>query len=369
MEGKLKKTSLYNEHIKLNAKIIEFAGYLMPVQYESIIEEHLAVRNNAGIFDVSHMGEIWIKGFNATEWLNKIVSNDIKKMQIYQAQYNAMLYPEGTVVDDLLVYKFNEQEYMLCVNAANIQKDYDWLKEHQEKDIEIQNKSDEYSQLAIQGPKAEEILKPLINIPINEIRYYRFAIGEVIGKKAIISRTGYTGEDGFELYISNEDAISVWQGIIERGKNYQLKPAGLAARDSLRLEAGMLLYGNDMDNTTTALEAGLDWIIKFEKENFIGKEALMNQKNEGLKRKLIGFELLEAGIARHSYTIVDEEGKNIGFVSSGTFSPFLKKSIGMAYVPIEFTKPDTEILIDIRGKVRKAKVVSLPFYSRRKKIF
>jgi len=366
MKNSLKKTALYDEHKKLNASIVEFAGFLMPVQYTGVIEEHLAVRNAAGIFDVSHMGEIWISGTKATEWLNKMVSNNIAKMQPFQAQYNAMLYPEGTIVDDLLIYKFNEQEYMLCVNAANIEKDFSWLKENKIPEVKIENRSDEYSQIAIQGQKAIEILRPLTKTVLDEIKYYRFCLGEVAGRRAIISRTGYTGEDGFELYVANEDAVALWQRILKEGEKLHLKPAGLGARDTLRLEAGMLLYGNDMDNTTTALEAGLNWIINFEKGDFIGREALLKQKEIGLKRKLVGFELIEAGIARHSYSVVDNEGKSIGYVSSGTFSPFLKKSIGMAYVPIELAMLNTEILIDIRGKIRKAKIVPLPFYSRKR---
>lgn len=366
MKNNLKKTALYDEHKKLNARIIEFAGFLMPVQYTGVIEEHLAVRNDAGIFDVSHMGEIWISGTKSMEWLNKIVSNDITRLQPFQAQYNAMLYPNGTVVDDLLVYKYNEQEYMLCVNAANIEKDFSWLEENKIGEVKIENKSSEYSQIAIQGQKAIEILRPLTKTALDEIKYYRFCLGEVVGRKAIISRTGYTGEDGFELYIANEDAVPVWESLLKEGEKHHLKPAGLGARDTLRLEAGMLLYGNDMDNTTTALEAGLNWIIKFEKGDFIGKEALLKQKEKGLKRKLVGFELMEPGIARHSYSVVNNEGKSIGYVSSGIFSPFLKKSIGMAYVPIELAELNTEILIDIRGKVKKAKIVPMPFYSRKR---
>ncbi len=367
MKTELKKTALYDEHVRLRAKIVEFAGFLMPLEFAGVISEHMSVREKVGIFDVSHMGEIWIKGKEATNWLQTIVTNNIAKIEANQAQYNAMLYHEGTVVDDLLVYKFSESEYMLCVNAANIEKDYQWLLNHQIEDIMIENRSDEISQIAIQGPLSKSLLQELTKEQIDAIRYYRFKKGEILDKEALISRTGYTGEDGFEIYIKNDYAKEIWQKLLEVGKRYDVKPVGLAARDTLRLEAGMLLYGNDMDQCTTALEAGLDWIIKFDKGDFIGKETLLEQKEKGLERKLIGFELIEPGIARHGYSVIDEKGNDIGIVTSGTFSPYLKKSIGMAYVPINLANVDTEFFINIRDKKRKAKVVAMPFYSRKRK--
>lgn len=367
MKTDAKKTPLYDEHIKLNAKIVEFAGYLMPLEFEGVINEHIAVREKVGIFDVSHMGEIWITGDKATEWLQKMITNNIAVMQSNQAQYNAMLYPEGTVVDDLLVYKFSEDEYMLCVNAANIEKDYQWLLNHQSNDVKIVNRSNEIAQIAIQGPHAADTLQELTNTQLDLIKYYRFQKGSVLNKESIISRTGYTGEDGFEIYTKNENAAQIWIKLIEVGEKYSIKPAGLAARDTLRLEAGMLLYGNDMDKFTTALEAGLDWIIKFDKGNFIGKGSLLEQREKGLDRKLIGFEMIEPGIARHGYSVVDESGKDIGIVTSGTFSPYLKKSIGMAYLPISLSLARTEFFISIRDKKRRAKVIPLPFYSRKRK--
>lgn len=362
-----KKTPLYNKHIKLKAKIVEFAGYLMPLEFEGVIDEHIAIREKVGIFDVSHMGEIWIKGDKATEWLQKMITNNIAIMQPNQAQYNAMLYPEGTVVDDLLVYKFSEVEYMLCVNAANIEKDYKWLLHHQSNDVEIEDKSNEIAQIAIQGPFAINTLQELTDTQLDLIKYYRFQKGSVLMEEAIISRTGYTGEDGFEIYTQNANAAQIWEKLLEVGKKYGIKPAGLAARDTLRLEAGMLLYGNDMDQCTTALEAGLDWIIKFDKGDFIGKESLLEQKEKGLERKLVGFEMMDPGIARHGYSVINDDGTEIGIVTSGTFSPYLKKSIGLAYLPIDLTSYDKEFIISIRDKKRKAKVVPLPFYSRKRK--
>ncbi|OGF67536.1 MAG: hypothetical protein A2Y62_12830 [Candidatus Fischerbacteria bacterium RBG_13_37_8] len=369
MKTEAKKTPLYDEHVKCNAKIVEFAGFMMPLEYEGVIAEHIAVREKVGMFDVSHMGELWVTGNNAGAWLQTMVTNNVLTMQPLQAQYNALLYPEGTVVDDLLVYKFNDNEYMLCVNAANVDKDFKWLTHHDEdvEGVNIENKSDEIAQIAVQGPSALDTLQPLTAVQLDTIHYYRFIKGEVLGKEAIISRTGYTGEDGFELYLKNEYAPAIWQKLLETGKPYGIKPAGLAARDTLRLEAGMLLYGNDMDQCTTALEAGLDWIIKFEKDEFMGKESLLDQKTRGLVRKLIGFEMKEPGIARHGHTVVDEEGNDIGYVCSGTFSPYLKKSIGLAYVPIQLSTVDSEILINIRDKIKKASVIQFPFYSRKRK--
>ena len=367
MKHEFKKTPLYEEHLKLKATMIEFAGYWMPVQYEGVIEEHVNVREKVGIFDVSHMGEIWVTGEKTTDWLQSMVTNNIITLEPFQAQYNALLYPEGTVVDDLLVYKFDNYEYLLCVNAANMEKDYLWLLDHVQHGVTIENKSPEYAQIAIQGPAALTTLQPLTPVPLESIKYYRFMIGKVCNQESIISRTGYTGEDGFEVYVKNEGAVEIWKNLMNSGQPHGIKPAGLAARDTLRLEAGMNLYGNDMDQSTTALEAALDWIVKFDKEDFIGKSALLEQKEKGLKRKLVGFEMSEPGIARHGSAIVTKDGTEIGYVSSGTFSPFLKKSIGMAYVPIESINPGTGILIDIRGKAKKATVVTLPFYSRKRK--
>lgn len=362
----MKRTPLYEIHKQLGGKLVEFAGFEMPVMYSSIIDEHMAVRTKAGLFDVSHMGEIFVKGDDATKFLQWITSNEVEKMKVGRAKYSAFPTEEGGVVDDLLVYRLDEQEYMLVVNAANTDKDFDWLISHSHGfNVKLENRSAEIAQIAIQGPEAWAILQKLTEFDLSKIKYYRFTELEFLGEKVIISRTGYTGEDGFEIYSAEEAGEKIWSAIMEVGEDHGLKPAGLGARDTLRLEAGMNLYGNDMDETTTLLEADLEWIIRWDK-NFIGKEALQQQKEEGLKRKLVGFEMVEKAVPRHGYKVF-VDGKEFGIVASGSFAPYLKKNIGNVYLPIEKTEPGSELEIEIRGRRFKARVVPRPFYKREKK--
>ncbi len=359
----MKKTPLYEVHRALGARMITFAGFEMPVMYSSIIEEHMAVRERAGLFDVSHMGEIFVSGSDALEFLQWITSNDVGKMKVGRAKYNALPTERGTVVDDLLVYKMDDELYMLVVNAANIDKDFQWLMEHSNDfDVKLENLSAEYFQLALQGPLAQQILQPLADFELSTIKYYRFKVAEVLGTEVILSRTGYTGEDGFEIYGPAEEAKKFWDAIMEVGRDHGMLPAGLGARDSLRLEAGMNLYGNDMDETTTLLEADLEWIVKWEKD-FLGKEALLKQKKEGLRRKLVGFEMVDRGLPRHGYKVY-VDGKEYGVVASGGYAPYIKKNIGNVYLPIEKAREGEEFEIEIRGKLHRARVVSRPFYSR-----
>ncbi len=361
----IKKTPLHDIHQKLAARIIEFAGWRMPVQYSSVIEEHLAVRHQAGIFDVSHMGEIFIKGNQALPFIQKITCNDASKLSIGKIQYSALMYPQGTIVDDILIYRTGENEYMMCVNAANTEKDFDWITGHAEGDIQVLNASREYAQIALQGPRSQEILSPCVDIDLTKLGYYRFQMGTVNKVRGIISRTGYTGEDGFELYLPADSAIPVWNLLLEKGLSKGLKPAGLAARDTLRLEAKLMLYGNDIDETTTVLEAGLNFILKLDKGDFIGREALRKQAEEGIKRKLVGFEMVGKGIARHGYSVF-YQGEKVGTVNSGSYAPYLKKNIGLTYLPLEIVEIGSEFDIEIRGKLSRARVVPTPFYKRKK---
>jgi len=365
-ETNLKKTPLNEEHRRLGAKMVPFVGWDMPVQYTGVIDEHMAVRTAAGIFDVSHMGEIEVKGKDALAFLQKITTNDVSKLDEGQIHYAGLTYPEGTFVDDLLVYKFKSDHYLLVVNASNTDKDFEWcLKNKTGFDVQIVNRSPEYAQIALQGPGAEKILNPLTDLSLPDMKYYWFAMGKVNGAECIVSRTGYTGEDGFEVYSKLSDAVGIWKAMMEEGMKSGIKPAGLGARDTLRLEAKMALYGNDIDNTTTVLEAGLGWVLKLEKGNFNGRDVLLKQKEQGLKRKLVGFEMVDKGIARHGYDVV-KGGKKIGYVSSGSHAPFLQKAIGLAYLPSEMSEIGTEFEIDVRGKNLKAVVVKTPFYKRQK---
>jgi aminomethyltransferase len=360
----LKKTPLNAAHHKLSAKMVPFVGWEMPVQFSGVLGEHLAVRTKAGLFDVSHMGEFVVTGPDAQLFLQKLTANNVAKLEPGRIQYTGLLYPEGTFVDDFLVYCYSEDHYFIVPNAANIEKDYAFMLEHAEGDVIVENVSDHYAQIALQGPLAEEILTPLCDIDLKGIAYYRFAEGGVHGKPAIVSRTGYTGEDGFEIYLAPGDAEEVWFKLLDAGGPLGLHPCGLAARDTLRLEATMALYGNDIDETTTVLEADLGWILKFKKPvDFHGKEILLKQKEEGIKRKLVGFEMIDPGIARHGYP-VHVGGKKVGSVTSGSYAPFLKKNIGLTYLPIEATEIGTEFEIDLRGKLRRARVVETPFYKR-----
>ena len=361
----LKQTSLNAKHRLMGARMVGFSGWDMPVEYGGITEEHLAVREKAGLFDVSHMGQVEIAGGDALSAVQRISSNDAAGLKIGQAQYSALTTHEGTFVDDLLVYKLADEHFLLVINAGNIDKDYAWIKNELKtvKDAIVLNASNRYALLAIQGPLALEILQPLTGVDLKGIEYYWFATGEVANVRATISRTGYTGEDGFELFIPPQHAETVWDALLSAGSTSGLLPAGLGARDTLRLEAAMRLYGSDMDETATLLEAGLGWIIGWQKPDFNGKASLIRQKEKGLTRKLVGFEMLERGIARHGYDVYLNDRK-AGVVTSGTQTPFLKKAIGMAYVPIEKSKPETEISIDVRGKRLRARVVRMPFYKR-----
>jgi len=360
----MKRTRLNANHRKLGAKIIEFFGWEMPVEFKGIMEEHLAVRKQAGLFDVSHMGEIVISGKQALDFVQYLTPNDAARLTTDKAQYSALTTPRGTFIDDLLVYCLAEDKYLLVVNAANSDKDYDWILSHKKGfDVEVENKSDDYTQLALQGPSAVEILEPLTEINLEEMKPFRFSWGKVAGIDVLVSRTGYTGENGFEIYTLSGQPEIIWEAILEKGKDFGLLPVGLGARDTLRLEAKLMLYGNDIDETTTVLEADLEWLIKFKKGDFLGRDALLRQKEEGIKRKIVGFELSEKGIARPHYPVF-LEGKKISDVRSGSFSPYLKKSIGLTYLPMDNTEVGTKFEIDIRGKMVKAKVVPTPFYNR-----
>lgn len=361
----VKKTALYSSHESYGGKLIDFAGWALPVQYEGIIEEHEAVRNTAGLFDVSHMGEIEIKGPEASDFVQYLVTNDISLLEKNQILYTMMCYENGGVVDDLLVYKFTEEYYYLVVNASNTDKDYEWiLTNKNDYDIEIINISQEVSEIALQGPRAEAILQKLTNYDLSKLNFFYCSRDILIGdEKCLVSRTGYTGEDGFEIYASNDKIKKLWDSIMTAGKELGIKPAGLGCRDTLRFEASLPLYGNEITNNITPLEAGLGYFVKLHKEKFIGKEALLKQKAEGIKRKIIGFEMIDKGIPRHGYE-VKKDGETIGFVTTGYFSPTLKKNIGLALVDSGFGEIDTEIQIIIRGKAIKAKIISKKFYNK-----
>ena len=360
----MRKTRFNEFHKTLGGRMIEFFGWEMPVEYKGIIEEHLAVRTAAGLFDVSHMGEIMVRGKDALAFVQDLTPNDAGRLAPDQAQYTALTTPQGTFVDDLLVYCFSPEEYLLVVNAANTDKDYGWVAAHQAGfAVSIENASDGYSQLALQGPKAQEILQPLTGINLAGLKSFGAGRGKVAGVEAVVSRTGYTGEDGFEIYTTSAQPAPIWQEIMKAGRPIGLLPIGLGARDTLRLEAKLMLYGNDIDDTTTVLEADLKWIIKFTKGDFLGREALEKQLGEGIKRKIVGFELIDKGIPRPHYPVF-AAGLKAGQVTSGTFSPFLKKSIGLVYLPVELTEIGTAVEVGIRDKKVKAKVVSTPFYKR-----
>jgi len=357
----LKDIVLKQKHIDMGAKMVPFAGFNMPVQYTGLIDEHLNVRNNVGVFDVSHMGEFMVRGEGSLELIQRITSNDVAALTVGKVQYSCFPNNEGGIVDDLLVYRLGKDEYMLVVNGANLDKDWNWLEKHNTTNVDIENKSNTISLLAIQGPNAQKILQPLTNMDL-EMVYYTVQRGTFAGiENVIISSTGYTGAGGFEVYFENKDALTMWNAIQEAGKAVNMKMAGLASRDTLRLEMGFCLYGNDINDTTSPIEAGLGWITKFNKD-FVNSDNLKKQKEEGVSRKLVGFELIDRGIPRHDYQIVDADGNQIGVVTSGTMSPSLNKAIGMGYVATPFSKIDTEIYIAIRNKRIKAKVVKMPFY-------
>ncbi len=358
----MKNTALTHIHEALGAKIVSFAGYNMPVQYEGINIEHETVRNGVGVFDVSHMGEFLITGPNALALIQKVCSNDASKLFDGKAQYSCFPNKEGGIVDDLIIYRLNEEKYILVVNASNIQKDWDWISSHNDVGAEMRDLSDNFSLLAIQGPKAAESMQSLTSVDLENMKYYTFEVADFAGiENVIISATGYTGSGGFEIYCKNSEVEQVWNKVMEAGASYSIKPIGLAARDTLRLEMGFCLYGNDINDTTSPIEAGLGWITKFTKE-FTNSENLKKQKEQGTERRLIAFELDERGIPRQGYDIVDGNGNKIGEVTSGTMSPSLKKGIGLGYVPTIFKAIDSKIYIQIRKNRVPATVVKLPFY-------
>jgi aminomethyltransferase len=360
----LKRTPLYACHVEAGARIVDFAGWEMPVQYTGVIEEHRAVRTAAGLFDVSHMGEVRVRGAGAEAFLQRLTPNDVSKLVPGRAHYSGLLTEGGTYVDDLLIYRMGAEDFLVVVNASNADRDFEWIASRaggDMGDVEVVNESDRYALLALQGPKALEILTGLASAPVDiaGLKYYGFAEGQVNGAPALISRTGYTGEDGFELYLPPEDAPAVWRRLVEAGAS----PAGLGARDTLRLEAAMALYGHELDETTTPFEAGLGWVVKLDKGDFLGRDALVAQKAEGTPRKLVGFEVQGRGIARQGHGVVSDGGA-VGIVTSGTWSPTFEKALGMAYVPPDLAAVGTALTLEVRGKVLPAVVVELPFYRR-----
>lgn len=357
----MKSIALHDKHVELGAKMVPFAGYEMPVQYTGVKDEHVTVREKVGMFDVSHMGEFFVKGTGALDLLQFVTTNDVSKLVPGKVQYTCLPNGRGGIVDDLLIYCIAADEFMLVVNASNIDKDWDWINSKNTFGAKLENRSDEYSLFAVQGPATNEALQSLTDLNLSEMGYYTFGLGQFAGVPDVfVSATGYTGAGGFEIYVPNADASKVWDAIMAAGADQGIKPIGLAARDTLRLEMGFCLYGNDIDDTTSPLEAGLGWITKFTKE-FVDKEFLANQKEAGITKRLVGFEMIDRGIPRKDYVIADADGNNIGRVTSGTQSPSLDKAIGLGYVDVDFKKSDTEIFIQVRNKSLKAQVVKLPF--------
>ncbi|MBF6608719.1 MAG: glycine cleavage system aminomethyltransferase GcvT [Flavobacterium sp.] len=360
----MKNTALSHIHEQLGAKMLPFAGYNMPITYEGVNAEHETVRNAVGVFDVSHMGEFLVSGPNALDLIQKLCSNDASVLTVGKAQYSCLTNENGGIVDDLIIYKIKEEQYLLVVNASNIEKDWNWISQRNDVGAELKNISEDYSLLAIQGPKAVEAMQSLSSIDLSAIKYYHFEVADFAGiEHVIISATGYTGSGGFEIYCKNSEVEQIWTKVFEAGASYGIKPIGLAARDTLRLEMGFSLYGNDIDDTTSPLESGLGWITKFTKE-FTASDLLKKQKEEGIKRKLVAFELTERGVPRQGYEIVDGNGNIIGNVTSGTMSPSMNKGIGLGYVTIENSALDSEIFIRIRKNDVAAKIVKLPFYKK-----
>lgn len=360
----MKQVPLNDVHVALGAKMVPFAGYNMPVQYEGVNIEHETVRNDVGVFDVSHMGLFKITGEKALELIQKVTSNDASVMVNGKAQYSYLPNDKGGIVDDIITYKVNDGEYLMVVNASNIDKDFEWISSHNSMNANFENLSDDYCLLAIQGPKANEAMQSITNVDLSNLKFYSFENGTFAGKEnVIVSATGYTGSGGIEIYAKNEDIVEIWNAVLEAGKEYGIKPIGLAARDTLRLEMGYCLYGNEINDTTSPIAAGLGWVTKFTKD-FVNSEAIKADKENGVATKLIGFELIERGIPRHDYEIVDAEGNVIGHVTSGTQSPSLNKGVGMGYVNKEFAKEGSEIYIRIRKNDVKAQVVKTPFYKK-----
>ena len=360
----MKKTPLYQKHLQYGGKIIDFGGWELPVQYTSIIEEHNQVRNSAGLFDVSHMGEITVEGEGALAFIQRIVTNDVSGAAPGQAVYSPMCYESGGVVDDLLVYKKSESDFLLVVNASNTDKDFEWITKNCSDDVQIENVSDSIAQLAVQGPLSQKILQKICDVDLGSIKFYHFADGvKIDGKAALVSRTGYTGEDGFEVYVRSEDAPMIWDALLKSGDG-NLKPIGLGARDTLRFEVALPLYGNELSQDISPIEAGLGMFVKPDKGEFIGRDILTKQKSDGAKRKLVGFEMIERGIPRSHFT-VSKDGVDIGFVTSGSFSPSLNKTLGMALVEKPFSEEGTQFDVIIRDKAVKAQVIKKPFYSKK----
>lgn len=357
-----KKTALYDSHVAAGGKMVDFAGYAMPVQYTGINEEHHCVRQSVGIFDVSHMGEFFIRGENALAFLQKVTINDVSKLEKNRAQYTAMCLEDGGIIDDLIIYSFGDT-YMVIVNASNLQKDYNWLKGNILPDVTLEDKSDDFCLFAVQGRNAEKTLQKIADVNLSEIKFYWFHEGRIAGKDAFIARTGYTGEDGFEIGVSSNDATEVWQSILDAGTEFKIQPIGLAARDTLRLEMKYCLYGNDIHQTTNPIEAGLGWITKTDKGDFIGRDAILKVKENGAVRKLVGLVLQERAIPRHGYKI-EKDGAEIGFITSGTFSPSLGKGICLGYVNVPHNGIGSQVDIVIRNKNVAAEIVKTPFYNR-----
>jgi aminomethyltransferase len=364
----LKKTALHARHRASQARMVPYGGWDMPLEYSGISDEHMAVRTRAGVFDVSHMGELEVAGKDALAAIQRLTSNDASLLQVGRAQYTGLLTDRGTFVDDVVLYRLGPDHFLIVVNAANIAKDYLWIAEHLQNagDVVVVDATSRYALLAVQGPAALEVLRPLTGVDLDSLKHFSFAHGEVANVRSTISRTGYTGEDGFEIFVPPQSADRVWQAILSAGQSLGVVPAGLGARDTLRLEAAMRLYGNDIDDNTTALEAGLEWIVAWSKPSFIGLAALREQKAQGVVRQLTGFELLEEGIARQGHDVI-VAGSKSGTVTSGTRTPFLKKAIGLAYLPVGQAAPGTEFHVDIRGRLVRARTVPLPFYKRSRK--
>jgi aminomethyltransferase len=357
------RTPLYDTHVRAGARMVEFAGWEMPVQYAGILEEHQAVRTRAGLFDVSHMGEVVFRGPKALEALNRVFTNDLTKAADGQAQYGCLCRDSGGIVDDVVVYRRSATDLLVCVNAANRAKDFEWLRGHAG-GAEVSNESDDWAQLALQGPLAAQLLQRLTNVNLSAMRTYRFATGEVAGIPSLVARTGYTGEDGFEIFAPADKGPALWAALMEAGRPEKIAPTGLGARDSLRLEMAYRLYGSDMDDGTTPLEAGLSWAVKLDKGGFVGRDALVKQREAGVPRKLVGFTLTDPGIARHGYPVM-QDGRKVGDVTSGTKSPTLGIPIGLAYVPTALAAEGSAFAVEIRGRAAAARVVKTPFYTRK----
>ncbi len=352
-----KKTSIYDCHVKHGGKVVEFAGWYLPVEFSGLVNEHNAVRNNVGIFDVSHMGEVTVKGEKAGEFVRNLVANDTNKLYDGRVMYTPMCYEHGGIVDDLLVYRVNEKEYLLVINAANIDKDFEWMKKQNKFGVELKNVSADYFQLAVQGPNAKTVMEKCFNVDLSDVKFFHFKNATLDGVKCIVSRTGYTGENGFEIYGPWNEGGKLWDALISAG----VVPCGLGCRDTLRLEAALMLYGNDITAETTPLEAGIDMFVKLESGNFVGRDFLLKQKAEGLKRKLIGFTLEERGVPRHDYLVVDDKDNSVGVVTSGTFSPTLGIPVGLAYVNTDKLNDGSKLFVKIRTKNLPLKQMKVPF--------